>query len=52
MQAIRIVTMNPEGLTQEFVQECHNPETALAIIQGTMQGCVSTGWSIKELEVA
>lgn len=52
MQAIRIVTLSPEGLTQEFVQECHNPETALAIIQGTMQGCVNTGWSIKEFEVA
>jgi hypothetical protein len=52
MQSLRIVTMNPEQLTQEFSFECHTPETALAIIQGTMQGCVNTGWSIKEFEVA
>ena len=52
MQSIRIVTMSPEDLTQEFVFECHNTETALAIIEGTMQGCLNTGWSIKELSVA
>jgi hypothetical protein len=51
MQSIRIVTLSPTGLVQEFVQECRNPETALAIIQGTMQGCTNTGWSIKELSV-
>ena len=51
MQSIRIVTMNPEDLTREFVYECHNPETALGIISGTMEACVNTGWSIKSMEM-
>ena len=51
MQSLRIVTMSPEQLTQEFVFECHNAETALAIVEGTMQGCTNTGWTIKEFQV-
>ena len=52
MQSLRIVTMSPEQLTQEFVFECHSAETALAIVEGTMQGCTNTGWTIKEFQVA
>ena len=51
MQSLRIVTMSPEQLTQEFVFECHSAEIALAIVEGTMQGCTNTGWTIKEFQV-
>ena len=52
MQSMRILTLSPEGLTQEFAYECHSAETALAILQGTLEGCTNTGWSIKEMSVA
>jgi len=52
MQSMRVVTMSPQGLEQEFVYECHNEATALAIIEGTSKACKGSGWYVKEFQVA
>ena len=52
MQSMRVVTMSPQGLEQEFVYECHNETTALAIIEGTSKACKDSGWYLKEFQVA
>lgn len=49
MQSIRIITVNPQNMEQEFVFECHNNDTAIAVVQGTLEGCKSTGWTLKEV---
>lgn len=52
MQGIKIVTVNQQGLVHEFIHECNTPELALATIQGVMNACKSTGWTMKEMEIA
>jgi hypothetical protein len=52
MKSIKIITVNADGLSHEFVQECDSPELALAIISGTIKGCESSGWFIKSMETA
>lgn len=49
MQSIRIITLNPEGAEREFVYECHNNDTAMAVVQGTLNACNTTGWTLKEV---
>lgn len=49
MQSIRLVTLNPNNEEREFVYECHNNDTAMAIVQGTLKGCNETGWTLKEV---
>jgi hypothetical protein len=52
MQSMKITTVSPRGVTQTFVQECRTPETALAIIKGTLEACNTTGWTLKEMSMA
>lgn len=52
MQSLKIITLNPEGAEREFVFECHNNDTAISIVQGTLKGCNETGWTLKEVSFA
>lgn len=52
MQSIKIITVSPDNFEQEFVFECHSNDTAIAVVQGTLEGCKSTGWTLKEVSFA
>jgi hypothetical protein len=53
MQSVLIKTMHMEtGNTHEFAYECHNEETLISIIKGTLSGCAPQGWAMTGMEVA
>jgi hypothetical protein len=52
MQSVKITTVKVNsGLVHEFVYECHNEATLMAVINGTMEGCSNTGWAMSAMEV-
>jgi len=52
MQSVKITTVKVDtGLVHEFVYECHNEATQMAIIKGTLEGCSSQGWAMSAMEV-
>ena len=53
MQTVKITTVKVNsGLVHEFVYECHNEATQMAIINGTLEACSNTGWAVSGMEVA
>jgi hypothetical protein len=51
MQSLLITTTDTSGMVKEFSYECHNATTAMAIVQGTLQGCQDTGWTLNKVEM-
>jgi hypothetical protein len=51
MQSLLITTTDPKGIAKEFSYECHSHATALAIVQGTLEGCEVTGWTLNKVEM-
>jgi hypothetical protein len=52
MQSVKITTVKVNtGLVHDFVYECNNEATLVAIVKGTLDSCSRTGWAISEMEV-
>tara|TARA_R110000803_G_C11884127_1_gene310126 strand:+ start:193 stop:354 length:162 start_codon:yes stop_codon:yes gene_type:complete len=52
MQSLKVTTVKVNtGLVHEFVYECHNEATQMAIINGTLEACSNTGWAMSAMEV-
>ena len=52
MQSLKVTTVHVKtGLVHEFVYECHNEATQMAIINGTLETCSNTGWAMSAMEV-
>jgi hypothetical protein len=51
MQSLLVTTTDPNGIAKEFAYECHSHATALAIVQGTLEGCEATGWTLNKVEM-
>ncbi len=52
MQSVKITTVRVNtGLVHDFVYECHNEATLMAIVKGTMESCSNQGWAMSGMEV-
>ena len=53
MQSVKIKTVKiNSGLVHEFTYTCYNESMLMSIINGTLDGCSSTGWAISGMEIA
>jgi hypothetical protein len=51
MKSLLITTTDPKGIAKEFSFECNSHANALAIVQGTLEGCEVTGWTLNKVEM-
>jgi hypothetical protein len=51
MKSLLITATDTKGISKDFSYECNSADTALAIIQGTLEGCQTTGWTLNKVEM-
>lgn len=51
MKTMKVITLNPQNETREFVYQCETHSVALAIVEGTLNACNNTGWTLKSFEL-
>lgn len=51
MKTMKVITLNPQNETREFVYQCETHSVALAIVEGTLSACNNTGWTLKSFEL-
>jgi hypothetical protein len=51
MKSLLVTTTDTSGMVKEFSYECNSAATALAIVQGTLEGCQTTGWTLNKVEM-